>query len=468
MRSVNNYMSIARSNIGDSLKLYKESKGRALLDKIKAWFKKAWEYLKKKASQIKEWVVKLFTRKNKKAKVVKTGHAGESYSQALLILSESVSTTQKTAEIIAEGIEEGIKSMARDIFSKDNLKYGGADIKDMATTIVESAYRDLAKDNRRLDELRETRKDLVEFWKICKGTPYEQSVVSALVVMFICSTGVYPYMPSKLVEYVSRQTDGDNKLNGDDIFKGVGFGASDSVSGDLMELVNDVLTHISGMYNVVTKTAWGVDVKNANVLFPYKVDGIIKSTRNIADILNNVDELSESDVRTGKDVIDLINKIFEDIGKNMKVFDGVIAEPKSILANIKLDTLITKKEFYSSQLDVFRIIEMYDYLADTEAVMDNMLNAITKEFDSAELKSEAFIADVYKTMINGINPIMKASNSLGIAAAVMFRSLSDVEEEMVGFYGASISEDSVPVTAIAKAIAGDKALSAKFIKKLGL
>ena len=70
-------------------------------------------------------------------------------------------------------------------------------------------------------------------------------------------------------------------------------------------------------------------------------------------------------------------------------------------------------------------------------------------------------------MIDCVNPVIKATNSLGLTAAVMFRSLSEIEEEMVGFYGMRVEPDSVPVTAIAKAIAEDASMTARLLQRLG-
>ena len=62
LRSLNKFMDTSKG--ANCIGIYKESKAKALFDKIKAWFKKAWNYLKKKATQIKDWVKNLFTRKS--------------------------------------------------------------------------------------------------------------------------------------------------------------------------------------------------------------------------------------------------------------------------------------------------------------------------------------------------------------------------------------------------------------------
>ena len=137
LRSLNKFIDTSKGS--NCIGIYKESKAKAMLDKIKAWFKKAWNYLKKKATQIKDWVKKLFTIKSKKAKTTPpTGNQSKQAKQAILVFDEKVSATQKVAEAIGQGIEEGLKSIAREIFSKNNLKYGNSDIKALALATVEA------------------------------------------------------------------------------------------------------------------------------------------------------------------------------------------------------------------------------------------------------------------------------------------------------------------------------------------
>jgi hypothetical protein len=52
LRSLNKFINTSKGS--NCIGLYKESKTKSLLDKIKAWFKKAWNYLKKQGHSIKK------------------------------------------------------------------------------------------------------------------------------------------------------------------------------------------------------------------------------------------------------------------------------------------------------------------------------------------------------------------------------------------------------------------------------
>ena len=141
-----------------------------------------------------------------------------------------------------------------------------------------------------------------------------------------------------------------------------------------------------------------------------------------------------------------------------------MANPKSILTEATLDWLIAKSDSYENQFVIFQIVDLYNGIGDLDTLMTAMAKEATKP--NGEKLTTDELADIYKAMIVAINPLVKVSNSLGMTASILFRSLSDVEEEMVGFYGSSVTADSVPVTAIGKAIAEDASMSARLMQRL--
>ena len=451
LRSLNKFMDTSKG--ANCIGIYKESKAKAMIDKIKAWFKRAWNYLKNKATQLKNWVKKLFTRKSKKAKTTPpTGNQSKQAKQALLVFDEKVSATQKVAEAIGQGIEEGLKSIARDIFSKNNLKYGNSDIKALALATVEAAHRHAGQNEEELPS------SAREFWEACKGTEYEKSAVAAIAVMYICVTGVYPYIPSKIMDYIDTKEANGVKLNSQEIFKGTGSRMTEGLTMGIMELYVHVFEHIKGMYGVISNTAWGADVKKSKVLALHGVDLLITATTDILSLFNSIDEL-------GSDEVSAVQEFSKKAAKLLGAFDGVVANPKSILTEATLDSLIAKSDSYENQFEVFRIVDLYNGIGDLDTLMTAMAKEATKP--NGEKLTTDELADIYKAMIDAINPLVKVANSLGMTASILFRSLSDVEEEMVGFYGSSVTADSVPVTAIGKAIAEDASMSARLMQRLG-
>ena len=451
LRSLTKFTDTCRG--ASCISIYKESKAKALLDKIKAWFKKAWAYLKKKATQIKDWVKRLFTRKSKKAKTTPpTGNQSEQAKQALLVLDEKASTTQKVAEVIGKGIEEGLKSIAREIFSKNNLKYGNSDIKALALATVEAAHRHAGTNN---EELPPSAKD---FWDTCKGTEYEKSAVAAIAVMYICATGVYPYIPSKIMDYIDSKEANGVKLNSQDIFQGTGSLMGEGLTMGVIELYAHVFEHVEKMYGVISNTAWGADVKRAKVLALHNVDKLITTSHEIMELASSIDE-------HGLNELSSVKEFSKRMAESLSDFDGVVANPKSIVSEVTLDSLMAKADSYVKQYEVFMVVDMYNELNDLDSLVEGLSKNATKA--NGEPLTDEDLADIYKSMIACVNPLIKVANSLGMTAAILFRSLSDVEEEMVGFYGSNISADSVPVTAIGKAIAEDAEMSSRMMKRLG-
>ena len=460
LKSLNKFTDTCRG--ASCVSIYKESKVKALLEKIKAWFKKAWNYLKNKATQLKNWVKRLFTKKGGKAKTTPPNkEQTENAKSAIAIINEvsvppkekrdssSVSTAANIiAETVGQGIMAGLKEIAKEIFSKNNLKYGGSDIKAMALAVVESAHRH-AGTNIKLPVMSE------DFWDICKGTEYESSAVAAIAVAYICGTGVYPYMPSKVLDYLnSRTTKSGSNFDASATFKGTGL-SGDSTAINIAELYMDALSHVRTMYNELEYV--NITDSNSKVLAITSADVLITALTDIDDTFSTFGDAKDNEVEAVKELsISVI--------KSIKVFDGLVADPKSILTEVPLTEFMKKTEYYTKQLDVFGLFELYDGVGDVDALMSSL--STQPKADGTSLSNDE-LTSIYKSMIDCVNPVIKATNSLGLTAAVMFRSLSEIEEEMVGFYGMRVEPDSVPVTAIAKAIAEDASMTARLLQRLG-
>lgn len=442
LRSLTKFTDTCRG--ASCISMYKESKAKALLEKIKAWFKKAWAYLKKKATQIKDWVKKLFTRKGKKAKTTPPSETKSAGAEEVLKEFDNLNPSDRLiGQIIDECMAEGIAH----IFNKDSIKYRNSDIEALALATVESAYRhgDVAMPSRAR-----------EFWDACKGTEYEKSAVAAISVMYICSTGVYPYMPSGAVAYIASKHVDKSKRKITNIFRGAGW-MDNGAASNIAELYADVLGHVKDMFDVIS--GWGDDIKNTKVLALYKVDSMITA---ISDI-----EKAISVLGVHSDAVDVgtINSVTDKVMASIGEFDGVVANPKSIVTETRLHALMRNYDEYKGKLDVFKLIDLYNNIDELDSLMDGFSQKATKASDDVLLTDDE-TTYIYKSMIGCINPLMKAANSLGMTATSLFKSLSDAEEDMVGFCGVAAS-DSTPITAIGKAIAEDAEMSSRMMKRLG-
>lgn len=442
--------------------IYKESKIKALLEKIKEWFKKAWNFLKNKVIQLKNWIKRLFTKKGKKAKTTPpNAKPTENAESAINIINESVvppkghessTHTNAAANIIAEtvgqGIILGLKEIAKEIFSKNNLKYGGSDIKSMALAVVESAHRH----NGSTPELSVLSTD---FWDICRGTEYESDAVAAIAVAYICITGAYPYIPSKVLDYLdSKTTKSGSKFDTSATFKGTSVSGG-SIANNIAQLYMDTLSHVKTMYTELEHTNI---TDSANKIRAIKNADVLVTA--VSDILGAFDTFGEIE----GDEVKAVRRLSATVIESTKAFDGLIADPKSILADIPLSEFMSKIDYYTKQLDIFNLFNLHDSVGDIDALMSEL--STHNKSDGSSLNTDE-LTSIYKLMIDCINPVIKATNSLGVATASMFVSLSEVEEEMVGFYGMHVAPDSVPVTAIAKAIAADAEMSSRLLKRLG-
>jgi hypothetical protein len=250
----------------------------------------------------------------------------------------------------------GLKEIAKEIFSKNNLKYGGSDIKAMALAVVESAHRH-AGTNIKIPVMSE------DFWGVCKGTEYESSAVAAIAVAYICGTGVYPYMPSKVLEHLnSKPTKSGSKLDAGSIFKGTSLSGG-STAINITELYMDALAHVRTMYNELEYV--NITDFNSKVLAIKNADVLITALTDIDNVFSTFGDATDNEVGAVKE---LSNSVIASI----KVFDGLVADPKSILTEVALTEFMSKADYYTQQLDVFGLFELYDGVGDVDALMSSL------------------------------------------------------------------------------------------------
>lgn len=456
LRAINKFT--ATHNAVEVISLYKESKVKSIIDRIKAWFKNAYRFLKERTKKLWARITGFFKKKGNKAKTTPPGEPSAPAKQAMITMTDSVKNRESVAKVIADGIEEGLKSVAREVFSKNNLKYGNNEIKALAMSIIEAAYRHAGA-----DETSEFAKDIrnLEFWETCKGTEYESTAVMALVTMYICGTGIHPYIPSKVMDYLDTKEANGKKIKSAEIFTGV-WNDHESAAGLMFDMAGNVIQHISDMYDVISNTPWGEHLKDSKIAVLSNGDVLATEADKLMKHMSMMGDKLEGEYPTDDDKAKAVAKTLVEFKSLVKPFDGMVSNPKSALHEISLDALVKNVEVHMvpvRQLD--QLLSLHEEIADIDKIMAEISG------ENSGMSTDV-LSELYKAAIEGLTPIIKVGNSLGIVFSLMFKSFSDIEEEMVGFYGSHVTADSVPVTAIAKTIALNPEMRNRFIKAIGL
>lgn len=448
--------------------LYRESKIKSILSKIWEWFKKVVKYLRDLPRRAWAYISKKF-RAKKETATVKPTEATKKQAQTFMIAYDNTAKTRinakESADKLIQRIEDGVTAGLKSIkyTGGDNIKYTSKDMKKLMKGVMTDSSV-----NKSLDTIRRLPEFDKRVYDEVKGTEYEIPFVSSAATMLLIHSGVMPYMPDRVEEYMASL--GATPAHS---FEKKIFAASTAIGGDgvavnLPGLMSTINAHFNSVLEIAMKTEGGKSLADKQLLAIDKAEKYVEAVNKCDEAAEFMNSSKTLETFTNSNFVDSMTKLMAPFKSIFATFDPIVKDPKCILKKTTLSEFINNIGHYQKQREVLRMMDVYETFSDMfgeESAIQRAIKDVTEINRNIE---EETAVKAINVMMSAFAPVTNIAAAMSKTFTLLFMSYSELEEEIVGFFGTALDINNVPITAMAKAIANDKGERKYILHMLGL